>query len=328
MAKGGEASIETGQGEGEAAAPKPRVRKPRAKKPVAPAIEETAPPAMTPVAQAADELPTGAACQNCGTRIVGHFCHECGQKAHLHNRLRHLVEEFIEGIAHFDGRLWRTLPILLLNPGRLSREWREGKRVRYVAPLHVFLFAVFLLFLIPSLTGDHLLTFGPADAAKTGEAVFAPVQVDGDLANAPGWVQWLVGFVGSKQGNAAYYGYKIETTAYKLSFLTVPLSMGILWLLLLFKRGYTLYDHGVVSLYGLGVFALVASLTYLLPDAWQRGALEWTVLAALVHAVIHLKGAYQLKWWTAVPLGVLLSLLSVIGFTFFLLVVVGLGLAG
>jgi len=54
--------------------------------------------------------PKSSPCANCDTALTGAFCHACGQKAHLHDKLKHLVGEFAEGIAHFDGRLWRTLP--------------------------------------------------------------------------------------------------------------------------------------------------------------------------------------------------------------------------
>ena len=57
-----------------------------------------------------------ATCANCETALVGDYCHVCGQKAHLHTKLTHLLEEFAEGIVHFDGRIWRTLPLLALRP--------------------------------------------------------------------------------------------------------------------------------------------------------------------------------------------------------------------
>ncbi|WP_291840318.1 DUF3667 domain-containing protein, partial [Brevundimonas sp.] len=114
--------------------------------------------------------PKGPICANCETEMVGAFCHACGQKAHLHDKLKHLVEEFAEGIAHFDGRLWRTLPLLAFNPGKLSREWMAGRRARYVAPLHLFLFAVFLLFLFPNFTGRHMMNLGGLAEAEPGPA--------------------------------------------------------------------------------------------------------------------------------------------------------------
>jgi hypothetical protein len=102
---------------------------------------------------AAVEKPTGeagehntGACTDCGQPTSGNFCSNCGQPTHVHRTLLHLGEELLHGVMHFDGRIWRTLPLLVLNPGRLTREWIEGKRTRYVSPLAIFLFTLFVMF--------------------------------------------------------------------------------------------------------------------------------------------------------------------------------------
>lgn len=272
--------------------------------------------------------PKGPPCANCDTALVGAYCHACGQKAHLHNKLSHLLEELAESIAHFDGRLWRTLPLLAFDPGRLSREWREGRRVRYIAPLHVFLFSVFLVFTIPALTGGHVFNFAGPSAAQP-DAV-APIKVDGDLKDAPPIVQSIARGLEKRGEKAEYYGYKIETLVYKLSFMVVPISMGILALLLWWKRGYTLYDHGTVALYGVGFLSLVLAvlLPLPLPEGLESPVLGFTCLGLLAHAIAHLKGAYSLGWPAAVGIGVLQAFLSVFGFAIFLMAVVAVGLAG
>lgn len=105
------------------------------------------------------ERPTGHAgeahgdCSDCGAPTEGNFCSNCGQPTHVHRTLLHLIEEVLHGVVHFDGRIWRTLPLLMLNPGRLTREWIEGKRTRYVSPLAIFLFVVFLMFFAFSFLG-------------------------------------------------------------------------------------------------------------------------------------------------------------------------------
>lgn len=99
------------------------------------------------------EKPTGHAgedshgvCADCGAETSGNFCANCGQPTHVHRTLRHLLEEVLHGVMHFDARIWRTLPLLWLNPGKLTREWIEGRRARYVSPLAMFLFTVFVMF--------------------------------------------------------------------------------------------------------------------------------------------------------------------------------------
>jgi hypothetical protein len=90
-------------------------------------------------------------CANCGTPLAGAYCHACGQTAHVHRSLLHIVEELIHGILHFDTKSWHTLPLLFARPGLLTRRYIEGQRARYVSPLALFLFTVFLMFFVFSL---------------------------------------------------------------------------------------------------------------------------------------------------------------------------------
>ena len=276
-------------------------------------------------------------CPNCETPLVGAWCYACGQKAHLHNRLRDLAHEALEGLYHLDGRLWRTLPVLALDPGRLSRDWRAGKRVRYVSPLSAFLFAIFLLFLIPSLTGTHLIAVPTSVAdAQARENSIIRIQTPGgqsqrvDPNAGPGrMVAWL----NSRFARGDYYTAKIESLAYKLSFLIVPASMLILALLLASRRGYTFYDHGVVSLYGAGFFTYLMVINVLVGLAFSAAGVHAVSLRALViliggvHAYVHLKGAYQLGWWGAAWRTAVLGILSGLVFALFMIGVVLLGFA-
>jgi uncharacterized protein DUF3667 len=93
-------------------------------------------------------------CANCGTPLAGAYCHACGQTAHVHRSLLHIVEELIHGILHFDTKSWHTLPLLFARPGLLTRRYIEGQRARYVSPLALFLFTVFLMFFVFSLLGN------------------------------------------------------------------------------------------------------------------------------------------------------------------------------
>lgn len=98
-------------------------------------------------------------CANCGTRLTGAFCHACGQSAHIHRSLLHMLEEALHGILHFDTKAWRTIPALIFRPGHLTKQYIEGKRTSFVSPLALFLFLIFLMFFIFSYT-----TTGPNNA--------------------------------------------------------------------------------------------------------------------------------------------------------------------
>lgn len=89
---------------------------------------------------------TEATCPNCGATITGRFCSNCGQHAHPNRKLTGVISEFLYGLWNFDTKAWRTFPMLVLRPGTLTRNYVYGKRARYLAPLTMFLFSIFLMF--------------------------------------------------------------------------------------------------------------------------------------------------------------------------------------
>lgn len=93
------------------------------------------------------------ACLNCGTLLVGSHCHSCGQRAHVHRTLGAFAHDLLHGVLHFEGKTWRTLPLLVWRPGQLTREYIDGKRARYVSPIALFLFVVFLSFAVFNVLG-------------------------------------------------------------------------------------------------------------------------------------------------------------------------------
>ena len=87
-----------------------------------------------------------AACLNCATLLMGTHCHACGQSAHVHKTTGAFFHDLLYGVFHFEGKIWRTVPMLVLRPGRLTREYADGRRASYVSPIALFLFCVFLMF--------------------------------------------------------------------------------------------------------------------------------------------------------------------------------------
>ncbi|MEA3015801.1 MAG: hypothetical protein QOI38_523, partial [Sphingomonadales bacterium] len=69
-------------------------------------------------------------CLNCGAPLAGHFCHACGQPAHIHRTVAAWWHDLAHGVLHFEGKIWRTLPMLAWHPGRLTRRYIDGERAR------------------------------------------------------------------------------------------------------------------------------------------------------------------------------------------------------
>lgn len=79
-------------------------------------------------------------CANCGATVSGHFCHACGQETVLHPpSAREFMHEFIGHYVALEGKLWKSLGLLLFRPGQLTLEYIKGRRVRYVQPLRMYL---------------------------------------------------------------------------------------------------------------------------------------------------------------------------------------------
>ncbi|TQK06854.1 DUF3667 domain-containing protein [Herbaspirillum sp. SJZ107] len=79
-------------------------------------------------------------CPNCGATVSGHFCHQCGQETVLHPpSAREFMHEFIGHYVALEGKLWKSLGVLLFRPGRLTLEYINGRRVPYVQPLRMYL---------------------------------------------------------------------------------------------------------------------------------------------------------------------------------------------
>ncbi|HEY0012305.1 MAG TPA: DUF3667 domain-containing protein [Allosphingosinicella sp.] len=97
------------------------------------------------------------ACLNCGTILTGRHCHECGQPAHVHRTVSAWWHDVAHSVLHFEGKIWRTLPMLAWRPGELTRRYVEGERARFVSPMALFLFTVFLMFALFGMLGASLV---------------------------------------------------------------------------------------------------------------------------------------------------------------------------
>jgi hypothetical protein len=111
-------------------------------------------------------------CLNCGTKLVGPYCSACGQKAHVHRSVRAFFQDFVQGLFNFEGKIWRTLPMLAWRPGEMTRRYIAGERARFISPVALYLFTVFAMFAVLNFTGALNPTAAKnlPNAVKTGIA--------------------------------------------------------------------------------------------------------------------------------------------------------------
>ncbi len=93
----------------------------------------------------------GTKCLNCESTISenNNFCPNCGQvndKSRL--SLKQYFAEYLSGFFSFDNRFIKTVIPLIFKPGKVTREYIEGKRKKYVNPFQLYLNITIIFFLL------------------------------------------------------------------------------------------------------------------------------------------------------------------------------------
>ena len=288
------------------------------------------------------------ACLNCGTPLLGSHCHACGQRAHVHRTLGAFGHDLLHGVLHFEGKTWRTLPLLAWKPGKLTREYIDGKRASYVSPIALFLFVVFLSFAVFNLLGAGDALQDPANGLeKSAHAAYEEnatriAKLESERAALPAsetvqrtrlekkieslegdqqGLRSVLGNVGSDVGKDFAQGfkdnplpsesslakavdhiranpqlaiYKAQSSAYKYSWMLIPLSVPFVWLLFPFSRRFTIYDHTVFATYSITFMIALVAVASLLFYASLGAIGGLLLLYAPVHMYRQLRGTYTL----------------------------------
>jgi hypothetical protein len=280
-----------------------------------------------------------AACLNCATPLTGGYCHNCGQHAHIHRTLAAFFHDLAHGVFHVEGKILRTLPLLALRPGKLTREYIDGRRASYLSPIALFLFSVFLLFAVIHLlegSGHEIKgAYTSVDQAATAQHdKIAELQrerarakdpddlkeLDGDIARTSATLAslkgiqrssiakrvqladdgdvhsdfpWLDRGIKAFRANPDLALYKLQMTAYKYSWLLIPISVPMLWLLFPFSRRFRLYDHTVFVTYSLAFMTLLA-VAASIGDGLGVPYIGVLFLVVPIHMYRQLRGTYAL----------------------------------
>lgn len=88
-------------------------------------------------------------CLNCDSPLRGQYCAQCGQRSQSRLiSLWELVKDAFGDLFELDSRLWQTLGPLLLAPGRLTADYLQGKRARFMPPFRTYLVLSLLFFVV------------------------------------------------------------------------------------------------------------------------------------------------------------------------------------
>jgi hypothetical protein len=141
-------------------------------------------------------------------------------------------------------------------------------------------------------------------------------------------IRWVNTGISHAVDNPELAKYKLKNAAYKYSFLLVPISMPFLWLMFFWRRGITMYDHAVFSLYSLSfmslLFTVVATLGYFGFNGWAGSLFAFV---PPVHMFLQLRGTYGVSRFGAFWRTCFLLLVAFMVLTLYALVVLALSAA-
>lgn len=359
----------------------------------------------------------GGKCLNCGVVVTSSFCPNCGQPLHVHRSIGAFWHDILHGVLHFEGKFWRTLPLLVWKPGDLTRRYVHGERVKFISPIALFLFSVFMMFAVFSFLGDpfsgddivvtndegsaevltqagrldeeikaktaQLSQAKAEDRAKleqeildlkkgrnmmsnlTGEDTPYPDVSLSDGAAEIGNVtaenldQFETGIEDIKEGKALAEGssvstgssatdkwlrnafeeikanpdllmYKLKANGYKFAWLLIPISLPLVWLTLIGRRGFHFYDHAVFATYSLSFMSLLFITCALLAAVGVPETiwLSLIIFYPLFHMYRQLRHAYGLTRIETVFRLIALLVFTVISLSLFFAILLALGVLG
>ena len=79
-------------------------------------------------------------CPSCSSETLGQFCCTCGEKKVTERdySVGHYLQEIAAAVTLLESKALRSLWLVISKPGFLSSEYFNGRRVRYVRPLQLF----------------------------------------------------------------------------------------------------------------------------------------------------------------------------------------------
>jgi len=127
----------------------------------------------------------GVKCLNCGhpLDISDKYCPNCSQANSTKKlTLKDFFDEFFSSLINYDSKLLTTLYALLLRPGRITKDYVNGKRVTYTNPFRFLLSLAFLYFLMFTYN-NRFSNLDEAAKNFDGTIMNGPISFDLDSGN-------------------------------------------------------------------------------------------------------------------------------------------------
>jgi hypothetical protein len=174
--------------------------------------------------------PAAGRCLNCGAELHGAFCGACGQRSVPANpTVSELAGDAWRELSGYDGRVAETFRNLL-RPGRLTIDYLQGRRARYLSPVRLYLIASVVYFLAAAAAPEYAsgLRIGVWDDRGNPELSAADrAQLAADLADEVWPVRVLLESIAE---DPKAFRARVFTIVPRVFFAMLPSFAGIFWL--------------------------------------------------------------------------------------------------
>jgi hypothetical protein len=225
-------------------------------------------------------------CANCGRPLDGTFCAECGQKATALNPTLHdVVHDLTHELVHVDGRIFRSIRLLLTRPGLLTREYFLGRRAGYISPIRLYLVFSVIFFLVEAGVSKTLSEQDRAELARA-ESPFG-MSMNPDFASTiQDWMPRTMFLLvpvfalltaavtrstGRNYPQHLYFAFHVQAALF---------ALGALWMLLRFGRSEVMDVVADLLSMAAAVWYVVVAFRVAYGGTWRRSAGRAAIVGA------------------------------------------------
>lgn len=106
-------------------------------------------------------------CLNCGTAIQHNYCQKCGQATSTGLiTFKETINNFLSITFALEDPLWKTIRLLITNPGKLFREYISGRRKAYYKPVAFFILLTAIYIILSA-----FINFDPIENTSASEDI-------------------------------------------------------------------------------------------------------------------------------------------------------------
>ena len=255
-------------------------------------------------------------CKNCNTKFAGNYCNNCGEKVINDGdfALMKLLSQVLDTFTHLDSKVFKTLKLLLFYPGKLSKLYTEGIRVPYMKPFQIYVIINIIFFFL----------FSNDDIFRVPSHYFFQENYDGIKTLAK--VRNIINETGISETQVAeLYDSRSTNLAKGFLVLLIPI-IALLGKLFHSKQNIQFGKHIIFSTHLITFILLLFVISSLFLGTASSNLVKRTVLVlmgfcTLTYYTIALKNFYNNSLLMACIKGILCTLLTIITFSIYKLLI-------